>query len=108
VYCRNISENKVQLHSLIDQVFPQYRGVFGSLYSKVSLLTLLAFPTSEAVLSVSDRELTDNIASLCMNRSEHWAKEKTQKLREAALHNPFQKNLYHALLKSKTTFQDIA
>jgi transposase len=58
------AKTKLKLHSLIDQVFPEYRGVFGSLYSKVSLLTLLAFPTSETVLSVSERELTDKIASL--------------------------------------------
>jgi transposase len=90
------AKTKIQLHSLIDQVFPKYRGVFGSLYSKVSLLTLLAFPTSETVLSVSESELTDKIASLCMRRSELWAKEKAQKLREAALRNPFQKNLYQS------------
>ncbi|MEH7097960.1 IS110 family transposase [Neobacillus vireti] len=88
------AKTKLQLHSLIDKVFPEYRGVFGSLYSKVSLLTLLAFPTSEAVLSVSERELTDKIASLCMSRSELWAKEKAQKLRDAALRNPFQHNRY--------------
>ncbi len=41
------AKTKIQLHSLIDQVFPEYRGVFGSLYSKVSLLTLLEFPTSK-------------------------------------------------------------
>jgi transposase len=68
--------------------------VFGSLYSKVSLLTLLEFPTSKAVLSVSEKKLTDKIASLCMSRSESWAKEKAQKLREAALRDPFQNNLY--------------
>lgn len=37
------AKTKLQLHSLIDQVFPEFRGVFGSLYSKVSLLTLLHF-----------------------------------------------------------------
>jgi transposase len=58
------------------------------------LLTLLEFPTSKAVLSVSEKELTDKIASLCMSRSESWAKEKAQKLREAALRDPFQNNLY--------------
>lgn len=88
------AKTKLQLHSLIDQVFPEYRGVFGSLYSKVSLLTLLEFPTSKAVLSVSEKELTVKIASLCMSRSELWAKEKAQKLREAALRDPFQNNLY--------------
>jgi transposase len=70
--------------------------VFGSLYSKVSLLTLLAFPTSKEVLSVSEKEITDKIASLCKSRSETWAKEKAQKLREAALRNPFQNNLYQS------------
>jgi transposase len=90
------AKTKLQLHSLLDQVFPEYRGVFGSLYSKVSLLTLLSFPTSESVLSVSERELTEKIGSLCMSRSELWAKEKAQKLRDAALRNPFQNNLYQS------------
>ena len=38
------AKTKLQFHSILDQVFPEYRGVFGSLYSKVSLITLLAFP----------------------------------------------------------------
>ena len=63
---------------------------------KVSLLTLLAFPTSEAVLSVSEKELTEKIASLCKSRSDTWANERAQKLREAALRNPFQNNLYQS------------
>lgn len=90
------ANTKLQLHSLLDQVFPEYRGVFGSLYSKVSLLTLQAFPTSEAVLQVDESELVEKIASLCKSRSERWAIEKAQKLREAALRNPFQKNLYES------------
>ncbi|MCM3403204.1 IS110 family transposase [Cytobacillus oceanisediminis] len=90
------AQTKIQLHTLLDQVFPEYRGVFGSLYSKVSLLTLLEFPTSEVVLSVSEREITEKIASLCMSRSDAWANEKAKKLREAALRNPFQSNLYQS------------
>jgi transposase len=43
---------------------------------------------------VSEKELTDSIASLCTSRSESWANEKAQKLREAALCDPFQNNLY--------------
>jgi transposase len=39
----NITELHVQailqFQSLLDQVFPEYKGVFGSLYSVVSLLT---------------------------------------------------------------------
>lgn len=90
------AKTKIQLHSLIDQVFPENRGVFGSLDSKVSLLTLLAFPTSKGVLSVSVKALTDRIASLCMSSSESWAKEKAQKLRAAALQNPFQNILFES------------
>jgi transposase len=90
------AKTKLQLHSLLDQVFPEYRGVFGSLYSKVSLLTLLSFPTSQAVLNVSEKELTEKIASLCISRSEQWAKERAQRLKEAALRNPFQNNLYQS------------
>lgn len=90
------AKTKIQLHSLLDQVFPEYRGVFGDLYSKVSLLTLLAFPTSEAVLSVSERELSEKIGSLCKSRSDLWAQERAKKLKEAALRNPFQNNLYQS------------
>ena len=90
------AKTKIQLHSLLDQVFPEYRGVFGDLYSKVSLLTLLAFPTSEAVLSASEREISEKISSLCKSRSDLWAQERAKKLIEAALRNPFQNNLYQS------------
>lgn len=56
---------QLQLHSLLDQVFPEYSGVFGSLYSKGSLLTLLTYPTSKAVLSTREREITAKKASRC-------------------------------------------
>jgi transposase len=38
---------KLQYHTILDQVFPEYRGVFGDLFSKVSLKILKEFPTSE-------------------------------------------------------------
>lgn len=90
------AQTKLQFHAILDQVFPEYKGVFGSLFSKVSLLTLLVFPTSQAVLSVSECEIEDKIASLCSSRSKKWAKEKAQALKNAALRNPFQKNLYQS------------
>ncbi|MFD5854309.1 IS110 family transposase [Cytobacillus pseudoceanisediminis] len=90
------AKTKIQLHTLLDQVFPEYRGVFGSLYSKVSLLTLLEFPTSEAVLSASEIDITERINIICKSRSKLWATEKAKKLREAALRNPFQINLYQS------------
>ena len=88
------AKTKIQFHTIVDQVFPEYVGVFGSLYSKVSLLTLLSFPTSKAVLSTSEQELAKKINSLCKNRSDRWALEQAQKLRKAALRNPFQRNIY--------------
>jgi len=60
------------------------------------LLTLLAFPTSQAVLSASERELSEKISELCKSRSELWAQERAKKLKEAALRNPFQNNLYQS------------
>jgi transposase len=90
------AQTKVQLLTVLDQVFPEYRGVFGNLYSKVSLQTLALFPTSEHVLNTTESVLTDKIVSLCTRRSEKWAKEKAQMLIEAALRNPFQNNLYES------------
>jgi transposase len=59
---------------------------------------LEAFPTCETVLQASEDELRDKIASLCKSRSEKWAMDKAQKLREAALRNPFQNNLYESFI----------
>ena len=39
-------QTKLQFQAVLDQVFPEYRGVFGDLYSVVSLLTLSEFPSS--------------------------------------------------------------
>jgi transposase len=40
---------KLQFHAVLEQVFPEYKGVFGDLYCKVSLYTLMEFQTSESV-----------------------------------------------------------
>ena len=50
-------QTKLQFQAVLDQVFPEYRGVFGDLYSVVSLLTLLEFPTSEDVLAADEDRL---------------------------------------------------
>ncbi|GAA0458326.1 IS110 family transposase [Alkalibacillus silvisoli] len=92
------AQTKLQLQSILDQVFPEYRGVFGDLYSRVSLQTLLTFPTSETVLSATQAEITDTIASQCKSRSNKWAEEKARKLRDAAIKNPFQSNVYQSHL----------
>lgn len=50
-------QTKLQFQAVLDQVFPEYRGVFGDLYSVVSLLTLLEFPTSEDISAVDEETL---------------------------------------------------
>ena len=53
-------EAKLQFHTILDQVFPEYRKVFGDLYSKVSLLMLKEYPTSEAVLTAGESRLAES------------------------------------------------
>ena len=50
-------QTKLQFQAVLDQVFPEYCGVFGDLYSDVSLLTLQAFPTSEEVLEAGEETI---------------------------------------------------
>ncbi|CAH0311779.1 hypothetical protein SRABI96_05034 [Peribacillus sp. Bi96] len=54
-------EAKLQFHTILDQVFPEYRKVFGDLYSKVSLLMLKEYPTSEAVLTAGESRLAESV-----------------------------------------------
>jgi transposase len=82
---------KLQFQAIFDQVFPEYKGVFGDLYSALSLRTLMAFPTSNPVLGAGEAKLTKKIASLCTRRSDHWALEKAKVLMAAAERNPFRK-----------------
>lgn len=51
--------------------------------------------------------LTDKISELCIRRSEKWATEKAQKLRVAALRNPFQSNLYQSHIFNLKMFINI-
>jgi hypothetical protein len=84
---------KLQFQAVLDQVFPEFKGVYGDLYSVVSLLTLLEFPTSEAALSAGEAKLTERIAVLCARRSKKWAREKAQNLIAAATRNILFKTL---------------
>ena len=47
-------------------------------------------------MQVRGRELSEKISSLCKSRSDLWAQERAKKLKEAALRNPFQNNLYQS------------
>lgn len=82
-------QTKLQFHAVLDLVFPEYRGVFGDLFSMVSLNTLQTFPTPEMVLNVSEEELAKKIQTLCKSRSESWAAKKAQQVIQAATRNPF-------------------
>lgn len=86
-------QTKLQFQALLDQVFPEYVGVFGALYSNVSLNTLLEFPTAQAVLSVSETHMAERIKSLCKSRSKRWSEERAQQIMMAASRNPFRNAL---------------
>lgn len=97
-------QTKLQFQSVLDQVFPEYCGVFGDLYSDVSLLTLQAFPTSEEVLETSEETIETKIKELCKSRSQKWANSQSEKLKAAAVRNPFQKTLYNSLTLSMNMY----
>ena len=90
-------QTKLQFQAVLDQVFPKYCGVFGTLYSDVSLLTLQSYPTVEEVLKAEKETIANKIKELCKSRSQQWANNQAEKLITAANQNPFQKNLYHSL-----------
>ncbi|WP_332698134.1 IS110 family transposase [Halalkalibacter lacteus] len=100
-------QTKLQFQAILDQVFPEYRGVFGDLYSVVSLLTLLEFPSSEDILNASEETLTEKINELCRSRSIRWANEKANELIAAAKRNPFEKTVYQSHLLSLDMFINI-
>ncbi|MGQ4666020.1 IS110 family transposase [Metabacillus halosaccharovorans] len=97
-------QTKLQFHAVLDQIFPEYRGVFGDLYSVVSLRILQEYPASEDILAVSEDALANRIKELCKSRSKRWAIEKCQKLKAAAERNPFQKTLYQSHLLSLSMY----
>lgn len=84
-------QTKLQFQAVLDQVFPEYRGVFGDLHSYVSLLTLQAFPTSEEILDTGEDTVAKKIKELCKSRSQKWADSQAEKLMAAAAQNPFRK-----------------
>lgn len=100
-------EAKLQFHTILDQVFPEYRKVFGDLFSKVALLILKEYPTSEKVLETNEEELVERIKGYCPTRSIQWAREKARKLIYSASQNPFQKVMYQSHLINLSMYIDI-
>jgi transposase len=85
-----VVQAKLQFQAVMDQVFPEYQGVFGDLYSKVSLRFLSLHPTSQSVLALSEEDVTATIQHLVGHASSNrWSMERAQKLMDAAARNPF-------------------
>lgn len=96
---------KLQFQAVLDQVFPEYHGVFGDLYSKVSLRFLAQYPTSQSVLALSEENVTANIKSLVGHvASNRWSLERAQKLMAAAERNPFRETAFPSHLISLELF----
>ncbi|QQE79671.1 IS110 family transposase [Alicyclobacillus sp. SO9] len=93
-------QTKLQFQALLDQIFPEYVGVFGELYSFVSMQTLLDFPTAESVSATSKTDLADQIATRCPSPSKRWARERAEQLTMAASRNPFRSALVQSHLFS--------
>ena len=94
-------QTKLQFQAVLNQVFPAYKGVFGALYSKISLTFLVEFPTSDSVLQVDEMQLKSKIRDLLSSRrgrSEDWINERVQRLLAAAKQNSFQQTMYSSHL----------
>jgi hypothetical protein len=98
---------QLHLQAALDQVFPQYRGTFGDLYSKVSLLLLKEFPTSKYILKAGEAKLAERVACLCPSRSESCACERAKRIIKAAEDNPFKESIFSSHLVSIDLFVDL-
>ncbi|WP_339185407.1 IS110 family transposase [Paenibacillus sp. FSL H8-0317] len=90
-------QTKLQFQAVLDQVFPAYKGVFGAMYSRISLRFLSNFPTSYSVLQTDEITLKAKMKELLSSkrgRSEGWINQRVQRLLHAAKQNPFQQTMY--------------
>lgn len=91
---------KLQFQVALDQVFPEYHSVFSDLYGKLSLNTLLSYPTALDVHRVSEESLAEEMGQFGARRSYDWFLNKAQQLKEAARRNPYQSQISHGQLVS--------
>jgi transposase len=80
-------QTKLQFQAVLDQIFPHFTGSFGNLFSKVSLQILQKYPTPQSVMEAGMEPIAKLIQEKA-KRSESWAKEKAQKVMDAAQDNP--------------------
>ncbi|WP_404456933.1 IS110 family transposase (plasmid) [Virgibacillus necropolis] len=83
-------EIKLQFQAALDQIFPEYHGVFSDLYGDISLNTLLHYPTSSDIQKATQQELATKMRQCGARRSHTWFLDKARKLKGAAERNPFQ------------------
>ena len=91
---------KLQFQVALDQVFPEYHTVFSDLYGKLSLNTLLNYPTAFDVHKVTEENLAEEMSQFGARRSHEWFLDKAQQLKLAAIRNPFQSQINHGQLIS--------
>lgn len=81
---------KLQFQAALDQIFPEYHRVFSSLYGRLSLNTLLHYPTAFDVQEAPLQELATKMREFGAKRSHEWFLDKARQLKDAAERNPFQ------------------
>src|SRR5699024_9756686 len=70
------------------------------LYGKLSLNTLLNYPTALDVHKVTDEQLAKEMSQFGARRSHAWFLDKARQLKEAAKRNPFQSQISQGQLIS--------
>ncbi|SFB36382.1 Transposase [Lentibacillus halodurans] len=83
-------EIKLQFQAAVDHIFLEYHKVFSNLCGKLSLNTLLHYPTATDVQKVSQQTLADEMRQFGTRRSHAWFLDKAAQLKAAANRNPFQ------------------
>lgn len=98
-------QTKLQFQAILHQVFPTYEGVFGDLYSTVSLETLATYSTPEEVKKAGVDKLAACIEmKIVRSRSQKWIREKAFCMMAAAEKSPFQKGLHESYVLSLRMF----
>ncbi|MFE6074997.1 IS110 family transposase [Paenibacillus sp. NPDC057886] len=86
---------KLNMRTLVDQIFPSYEGVFKDLYSKTSLNLLEACLTPEGVKAQTPEAWADIVrVATRASRSEAWMNRKVEALQIAIANNPVQRVPY--------------
>lgn len=94
-------QTKLQFQAVLDQVFPTYEGVFGDLYSTVSLGTLETYSTPEAAKKAGVDKVAACIEMKILHaRSPKWVRDKALRIMAAAEKSPFQKGLHESYVLS--------